>query len=105
MPTILQAGARFDVYDEETAITDVMLDQIEKSASGEKLCLLSPVAHQVVADIILFATTFCLLLIHSVAPLFQIITASLGCDLTLSARKKAMVSILRNYRNSFQLYV
>lgn len=48
----------FNTTDEETAITDVMLDQIEKSASGEKLCLLSPVAHHIVADFISFATTF-----------------------------------------------
>lgn len=49
----------FNTADEETAITDVMLDQIEKSVSGEKLCLLSPVAHHVGASNIALAPTFC----------------------------------------------
>ena len=52
-------------------------------------------AHHVVADFVSFATTFYFKkssLIHSVAPPFQIATASLGCDLVLDADLKACTS-------------
>ena len=61
----------------------------------ESLCLESVHPFHVVADFVLFATTFYLKkssLIHSVAPPFQIATASLGCDLVLDADLKACTS-------------
>ena len=66
------------------------------SKAEEKLnCINATVITHVVADFVSFATTFYLKkssLIHSVAPPFQIATASLGCDLVLDADLKACTS-------------